>query len=304
MEYGSIVNRSVNIVWQNKFLIVLGFLASLGSGSLGNGGGGGDGNGSAQPFGEPGQFPQFGEPGQFPEFGQAFAGLAIGVIIAVLCVVIVVGIALWVVSTIARGGLIASVDRIEFGEKSSFSQAWRAGWNEAWTLLGIGLLPGIPGLILFVLGVLALGAYGGIFALFGEQFAPPAGMAGLGIIGVLAACVIVPIVLVLSILRSFAERACMLEDLGVIDAYRRGWNVLTAHLGEAVILFLLQIVVFIALGVLLFLPGLFLLICCFLWPLLMAVQGAISAVVSAMWTLAWRTWTGEPPKAEKTPAAV
>ncbi len=156
MEYGKILKRSVNIVWQNKFLIILGILASLVSGSFGGGAGGGGGNGDL---------------GQFPELEEEIAALAVGLIIALVCVVLVVGIVLWVISTIARGGLIASVDSIESGEKSSFRQAWSAGWHKAWTLLGIGLLPAIPGLILFVGGLLAFGAYGGIFALIDEEFA-------------------------------------------------------------------------------------------------------------------------------------
>jgi len=291
MEYGKIVNRSASIVWQNKFLIILGFLASLGSNSIPSSNGGGDGNG--QSF-----------AGQFPDFGDEFAALAVGAIVTLVCVAIVVGLVLWVISTIARGGLIASVDSVESGQKSSFRQAWGAGWRRVWTLLGIGLLPAIPGLVLFVLLLLGLGAYGGIFALFGEEFADSVGAGGVGIAIAVVACIIVPIVLVLSILRNFAERACMLENLGVIDSYRRGWNVLMANLGQAILLFLLQIAIFIVLGIFLFLPGLLLVLCCFLWPLLLVVQGAISAFVSALWTLAWRTWTGGPPMVEKAPAAV
>lgn len=291
MEYGKIVNRSASIVWQNKFLIILGFLASLGSNSIPSSNGGGDGNG--QSF-----------AGQFPDFGDEFAALAVGAIVTLVCVAIVVGLVLWVISTIARGGLIASVDSVESGQKSSFRQAWGAGWRRVWTLLGVGLLPAIPGLVLFVLLLLGLGAYGGIFALFGEEFADSVGAGGVGIAIAVLACIIVPIVLVLSILRNFAERACMLENLGVIDSYRRGWNVLMANLGQAILLFLLQIAIFIVLGIFLFLPGLLLVLCCFLWPLLLVVQGAISAFVSALWTLAWRTWTGGPPMVEKAPAAV
>jgi len=161
-------------------------------------------------------------------------------------------------------------------------------------------LPAIPGLILFVGGLLSLGAYGGIAALIDEEFSR-AGAAGLGITIALFACVLIPITLVLSILRNFAERACMLENLGVFDAYRRGWNVLAANLGEAIALFLLQIVTFIILGILMFLPGIIAALCCFLWPLLIVVQGAVTAFISILWTLAWRTWTGEPPAAEKAP---
>jgi hypothetical protein len=292
MDYGKILNRSVNIVWQNKFLIILGILASLGSGWFGGGGGGG-GDGGA---------------GQFPEFGEDIAALAAGLIIALVCLVLFVGIVVWfvfwVVSTIARGGQIASVDSIDSGEKSSFRQAWSAGWRKARTLLGIGIIPALPTMVLFFFAIVALGAYGGFYALIDDELSNALGAAGLGIGIAALACIVVPIYLVLSILRNFAERACMLEDLGVIDSYRRGTKVLMANIGEAIILFLLQIAIFIAMGIVLFVPGIIAAACCFLWPLLLVVQGAISAFVSALWTLAWRTWTGEPQIVEKTPAAV
>jgi hypothetical protein len=297
MEYSKLLNRSVNIVWENKFLIVLGILAALaGGGSFGgSGGGGGGGSSSGQP--------PFGEPGQFPDFGGEIAGLAVGLIIALVCVVLFVGIVLWAISTIARGGLIAGVDAIESGEKSSFSQAWGAGWQRVWTLLGIGFIPAIPGLVLFIVGLLGLVAYGGVSAFFGEELAGPLGAAELGIVAILLLCIVVPIALVLAILRTFAERAAMLENLGVVDSYKRGWNVLTSNLGEAIILFLLQITIGIGLGLVLFFPGIILLLCCF--PLILVIQGGISAFFSTMWTLAWRTWTGkQPPLVEKEPVMV
>ena len=38
MEYGKIINRSASIVWQNKFLMVVGILAAIGSGFFGGSG--------------------------------------------------------------------------------------------------------------------------------------------------------------------------------------------------------------------------------------------------------------------------
>ncbi len=289
MEYGKIISRSVNIVWQNKFLIILGFLAAIGSGMSS----GSISNDSSSDFTT--------NPGQFSELGDEIAAFALAAVFGLVCVALLVGIVLWVVSTIARGGLIASVDGIESGEKSGFRQAWGAGWRKAGTLLGISLLPAIPAMALFVLGILALGAYGGIFAAFGEEFAESAGLAGLGAVMVVLACLLLPVMLVLSILRNFAERACMLEDQGVIDSYRRGTSVLMANLGEALVLILLQIVIFIVMGLLLFLPGLIALLCCCLWPLIIVFQGFVESAVSALWTLAWRSWTGRD-MVEKTPA--
>lgn len=290
MEYGKIISRSASLVWQNKFLILVGILAALGSGNFtGSGGGGGSSNGS----------------GSTQPLDDEVVGLIVGAAAVVFCVILLIALVVWVVSTIARGGLIASVDAIESGQKSSFRQAWSAGWQKIWTLLGIGIIPAIPALILFFIGLLGLGAYGGLFALFGDEFDPLTTAAGasLGTVLAIVACCIVPLVVVLAVLRNFAERACMLEDLGVIDSYRRGANVLMANLGEAIILALLQFGLFIVLGILLFLPGLIMVLCCFLWPLLLAVQGFIEAFVSALWTLAWRTWTGRSAMVEKAPTA-
>lgn len=293
MEYGNIVSRSVNIVWQQKFLIALGFLASLGSGSSSTfSNSDGSGSGTGQPFGE---------SYQIPDISEEVAALAVGAVVALVCVALIIGIVLWIVSSVARGGLIAAVDDIESGQKTSFTHAWTAGWSKLGTLLGIGFLPAIPGFIIFIGGLMAFGVYGGFAAFYEEQVVP--GMAGLGIAIALLACIGVPIILALTILRHFAERACMLENLGVIDAYRRGWDVLTANLSEAVILFLLQIAIFVVLGIFLLVPGLILVLCCCLWPLLLVLQGAVSAVVSSIWTLAWRVWTGVPPLKEKSPDA-
>jgi hypothetical protein len=104
------------------------------------------------------------------------------------------------------------------------------------------------------------------------------------------ACAAVPFVVLLNALRVFANRACMLEDLGVIDAYRRGLAVLIENIGPAVVLFVIQIGINILLGIAMILPGIIIALCCVLWPLFLLIQGAIAAYFSTLWTLAWREW--------------
>lgn len=296
MDYGKLVSRSANLVWENKFLIFLGILAALGGGSsTSNFSFNRNGSGSGQPFGDPGQFPQV---------QDEVAGLAIGLIIGLVCVAIVIGLVLWAISTIARGGLIAGVDAVESGRKTSFSDSWRAAWQKVGTLLGIGFLPAIPGFLLIIVSVLGLAAYGGFSAFFGEDIASSLGGAEVGIIAVLVLCVFAPIALVLGILRNFAERAAMLENLGVVDSYKRGWNVLTSNLGEAIVLFLIQIGIGIAIAIALFLPGLFAILCFCLWPVVILFNGAVTAFTSGLWTLAWRNWTGKASVMEKSPSAI
>ncbi len=285
MDYGKLLGRAWNIVWEHKFLILLGVLVALGSA-----GGGGNANANiAAPEGDVRgfdfQLPQLGEEWSLP------TGVVAGTAVVLIGIALVVGIALWVVSTIARGGLIAGASAIDSGASSSFAQAWSAGWQKGWSLLGIGVLPALPGLILLVAGLGLTGVFAGLYSLLGDSAAlPPRG--GLGAILAGMVCIAAPIALVLSLLRTFANRACMLEDLGVFAAYRRGWDVLLDNIGPALVLFLLQIAISIGLGIVLFLPNVVMALCCVLWPVLLLVEGTIAAYFSTLWTLAWREWTG------------
>jgi hypothetical protein len=291
MDYGSILSQAWNIIWEHKWLILLGVIVALGSSSGGGGGVSGRGNVN---FGLDENDFDFDMPEwDIPDFRGDFdvPGLVIVAALLFISVAVVIGIALWVAATIARGGLISGVSAIDGGGASSFAAAWNAGWRKGWRLLGIGILPAIPGFILLMAGLAAAGFFAGFYGLLGERSAWIPG-AGIGVLFVLLVCILVPIALVLSLLRTFANRACMLEDLGVIASYRRGLNVLIENIGPALILFLLQIVIGVILGVALILPGLIMVLCCILWPLLLLIRGGITAYFSTMWTLAWREWTG------------
>jgi hypothetical protein len=107
------------------------------------------------------------------------------------------------------------------------------------------------------------------------------------------ACILLPLALLLSLLQTLANRACILEDLGVFASYRRGIAVLLENIGPALVLFLIQIAIGIAVGIAMFIPGILILLCCVLWPLLLLINGAKTAYFSTLWTLAWRQWTGQ-----------
>jgi hypothetical protein len=286
MEYGKLLNRAWTILWNNKFLILLGVLAALGSA-----GGGGNLNWkTSRPGGNVNILDQNLQlPGLEQELGVLPRLAAVGVAV-LIGVAFLVGIVLWALSTVARGGLIAGADAIDAGGASSFAQAFRAGWDKGWTLIAIGILPAIPGLLLALLG--AVGAVG--YLGFARQnvgsvpFSPNAALVG-GLAGL--ACLLVPAAIVLGLLRTFAERVCMLESMGVFAAYRRGTEVLLQNVGPALVLFLLQLAISIGLGIVLFLPGVVMALCCLLWPVLLLAQGTVAAFFGTMWTLAWREWT-------------
>jgi len=282
MDYGKLFTRAWDIIWKYKFLILLGVLVAL-SGSSGS-----SGNQSRYLF-EGGDIPWNDMP-RF-DYGSPFQDLDLSILailglIALGVVLVVVGLALWVAGTISRGGLISAVNDIELETPATFSSAFQAGWKKGWRLLGIDLVPAIPGFALFIGGLAIFLSYGGFVEMMDGVW-PYAGI-GPFLPLILLTCLLLPIILFLSMMRTFAMRACVLEDLGVVASYRRGFEVLAGNLGTALILFLIQIAVSIGLFIVMIVPGILMVLCCLLWPILILVQGAFSAYISTLWTLAWR----------------
>jgi len=285
MDYGKLFTRAWDTLWKNAFLILLGVLVVLGSGNSG-------GTSQSRYLFQEGDFPwqdiqSYNSGGNFSQEG--LSALAIGGIIVLVIALVLIGLAFWAVGLVARGGMISAVNDLESEKPAGFVSAFQAGWAKIWRLLGIGLVPAIPGLILFVIVV-------SILVFSGFAFDPGADI-GWDSVQAFAPllfmiCLFVPIMMVVSALQTFANRACMLEDKGVVDSYRRGWEVLTENLGPAVVLFILQLVINIVLGLVFFIPALLAAICCLLWPLLILIQAAFMAFYSILWTLAWREWVG------------
>jgi hypothetical protein len=280
MDFGKLFSRAWDILWKNAFLILLGAIAVLGNGNSGSA------SQSRYMFGS-GDFP-WGDPGSY-DFGGDFSAIAIGGIVLLVIALILFGLVFWALGLVARGGMISAVNDLENGESPSFVSAFKAGWEKGWRLLGIGLVPAIPGLILFVIVVSTL-----VFSGIGYQPGMDLEWNSVRMIApvIFVVCLFVPIMLVVSALQTFANRACMLEDRGVIDSYRRGWEVLGNNLGPAVLLFLLQTVINVVLGLVFFIPAILAAMCCLLWPVIILVQAGFLTFYSILWTLSWRDWVG------------
>jgi len=325
MDYGNVLSRAWRITWRWKILWVLGFLAGLGSG----GGGGSPGN--INYSADSGDFNQFPWKTTLSDIYPGFENLAwdqiwptVAVVVAlIVCVLLLIAIALWVVSVIARGGLIAGVQQVEDDGSTSFLSAWRAGRKKFWTLFGVGVLASIPMIILglFLLGTLIFG----IVTMVNTSQSPDLGsvpiiLSSIVIIFLLLCCVLIPLALVLEQIRVYGERAAILEDLGWIDSFKRGWQVLKENLGHTVIFWLIYFALGIGLLIVSFvlilgvsLPFLFgfILMEPQTWMIAPAVcvglvffigfilvKSIVTTFVSAGWTLAYREMTmletGEP----------
>ena len=312
MDYGKVLGRAWEITWRWKVLWILGFLASLGSGGGGGGGGnaysgGGDGYDLGRWAGD-----VIG-PGGWAAIGSIILGL--------LCLGLLIAIAVWVVSIIARGGLIAGVQQVEDEGATSFGQAWRIGASRFWTLTGIAFLAAIPFIILLLTGivVLVVTIFLGVAASEISNAVSAGGIITAILFGGVFCCGMIILGIVLDQVRTYAERAAILEGLGWIEAFKRGWQVIKENLGPTIILWL----IFLAIGLLLAAviigglvavalpfaaiftqvkagPWLLAPICCggLLAILVFALfASVVETFTSATWTLAYRELTGLAPQA-------
>ena len=182
MDYTKLLNRAFNIVWDHKFLIILGVLVALGGGTPGNQlswRADSDGNGNFD----------FGTlPGMNDETVRQ---IAIPAILVAISILLMFALVVWAISLIARGGLIVGVDTIETGGTSSFVQAWSRGWARAGSLLGIGLMPAIPLVIALIAGLIGAGFFMGLFSVLDRNVEAPLA-AGVGTLVIFVACIAAP----------------------------------------------------------------------------------------------------------------
>jgi hypothetical protein len=311
MDYGRILGRAWEITWRWKILWILGFLASLGQGAS-------PGNSSSYTADSQDlsnwSIDRWGI--QWPT-QELVAGI-LGIIVAVACLAILVGIALWVISTISRGGLIAGVQQVEDEGQTTFRSAWRVGVHRFWTLFGIAFLAAIPIIILVIILVVAL-----IAGIAGTGAAADAGggtwaavLTPTLLCGGALCCGAVLLGIVLAQIRIYAERAAILEGLGWIEAFKRGWEVLKDNLAPTIIFWLIFLVIGLVVGFVIVVvlagvglpfaailasididvgPWLLAPLCCggILFAIVAALLNSVAnTFTSATWTLVYREMTG------------
>lgn len=319
MDYGEIITRAWNITWKNKFLWVLGFLVALTS--TGNSRSSFD-----RSFDETDAANFFSDP-------QMVATIS-ALVFALICVFMVIGLIFWLLSMVARGGLIDGVNRIDDGEKVTLGETFSAGISAIWRMIGVYFIAYLP---MMLFGLIIAGI---VFVTVGSAFAVEAMSQGpeemmdviAGSMGLLwmclcvLICIMIPVGIVLTFITEFASRGTVILQLGIMDSLRHGWNVFKDNLGAVILLWILMgiitFIVSIALGIVMIVPSLIIfapVIATLVsegtmsglniaWSiaggLCLGIFGAlfmsvIQTWMSAVWTLAYKEFTGKDP--EKLP---
>lgn len=244
MDPIKILKRAWQILWNYRALWVFGVILALTVGGArgGSNGGGGDHSDGSPSF--PGPTRQPGPmPHSIPEAVDQFqkwldqglpplnltpqdVSLLIGIIIAMVIGAILFGIIATIFRYVAETALIRMVDEHErSGEKPGVRQGFRWGWSRtAWRLFLIDVLViGLP-VLAFISLVMLLGVGVYLAITNGGQIIGTAGtVAGVGI-AFLLLFVGILVGIALWLLRNFFWRACALENLGVVEAIRRGYG--------------------------------------------------------------------------------
>lgn len=310
MDYGRILKRAWNVTWRYRVLWIFGLFA----GGVSSGGGGGGGNSGYQ--GNLGDSSTYDSTWANNLFDQAQQ--YVWLIVLVLSVLVVIGIALWILSVAARGGLIHLVNEAEEGRPVRAADGWSAGFRNWVRIFAVDLVLYLPFTILLVL-------------LFGMAFAPLiiAGVNGTDpTAGVFSLCggaafallVTVVVGFVVGLLEMLATRHVVLAEEPAMRAISHAWGDFRARFKDLFIMWLITVAVGMAYGLAIgifaaiFAVAMGVSIAAGIWAvaaviafvmfLVLLVPTAIFGTFSsALWTIFYRQMTGRDPAVRAEPTA-
>jgi len=283
---GEVLTTSWKTIWKHKVLWVFGILASFARG----GGGGNTGyqtrSGNA-PFTDRNFERGMAQAVQFVEQN-------LWIIIAGVVIVILLSFLLYAAGMMGRIGLIKGVYRVENGAGAlSFGELWSEGLPYFWRIFGVNFLIGLA-----FAAILAPLVLFGVFT------------AGIGFLFVLPLlCILIPLGWLVSLVMEQAQPAIVLENLGILDGLKRGWQIVKTNAVSVIILAIVLAVggaiigivialpvilavlpIFIGTGILggSYAPIYFALACFALYlPVMIFLNGILTAYIQSVWTLTY-----------------
>ena len=244
MDIGLMLKQSWQVVWQHKFLWVLGFFAGLtavcfdflrlffGTRALGQ-------------FQELLRWAQAPQPAPFPiDFNFTDAELA-RIFIGFVIVFLVVFLGFWVVATVAEAGIIQTAVNLERGEAVGLGTAVRSGFHWLGRFVAIDALVFFPWFLLAlctILLMIVLLLLVGYLGLNQAELSSLFAVVGIGLLCVIPLfLLLIPVAWLSFIYRTIAFRDAVLLDHAVRVSVRHTWQVVRRHLSTAVLVTLLMV---------------------------------------------------------------
>ncbi len=302
MDFAEVLGRAWHIIWKHKVLWIFGILAGCARGGGGGGGGGGGAGGGGGGSGQP----PFGPESALQQYQQIMASISdwignhlwvVAIFVLVVLVLIVLSIFL---GTIGRIGLIRGTFAADGGaERLAFGQIFRESMPFFWRVFGLSFLVGLVFLVAILVIFLPLIGLG--IVTFGVAF--------LCMIPLI--CVLVPLVWIVGLVVRQADSAMVIEDLGLMDGVRRGWDVLKKNVGPMLVIWLITVFLGFVVGLVIALPILIVAIptamvafatggtfsvplsivgvlsLAVYLPILLVANGILTAYLESVWTLTY-----------------
>ena len=291
-NFGEVLTRAWQIIWKHKVLWIFGILASCarggGGGSSGGGGNSGYQTGSGDsPFSGDKIERVMNQVGTFLENNW-------WIIIAVIVGIFLLSFVFYFLGMMGRIALIKGVSQADKGAESlSFGELWAESMPFFWRVFGLNFLIGLAFLVLFI-----------PLVIFGIV---TAGIGFLCLIPLL--CIMVPLSWVVMAIIEQAQNAIVLEDLNMLDGFKRGWEIVKANAVPIIIMMLILGVGSGIIGVIIALPIIIAVVpavigmavsqqtltpfyiaaaCCVAYfPVLLFFNGVLTAYIQASWTLTY-----------------
>ena len=301
MDIGSVLSRAWQIIWKNKVLWIFGILAGCGSANYGSSNFRYSVERRDMPI--PPQIERFFD--QIPDWQIA---LLIGVFILVVLLIVVVAIFL---GTIGRVGLIRGTMQADQGAaRLEFGELFNGSLPYFWRVFLLNLLVGLAFAVVIILTVITL---------------------AITIVGLICLipliCLLVPIGWLVNIITEQASIAIVVENLGILDGLRRGWDVVRNNLGTIIVMGLILVLgVGLIGGFIIGLPFVAILLPALLGafagtettlrggllvaglclvaylPVLLLLNGILRGYIESAWTLTFLRLTSRPAALEPIPA--
>jgi hypothetical protein len=221
-NFGEVLTRAWKNIWKHKVLWIFGILASCARGGGGGGGGGGSRNYQTNPGGEnPFSGAQFERV--MERVGQ-YIEQHLWIIVIAIVVLLLFAFISYALGMIGRVGMIKGTALAEKGTESiAFGEVWSESLPYFWRIFGINFLVGLA----FAVIVIPLVLVGVVTA-------------GIGFVCLLPIlCLLIPIGWVVSVILEQAQVAIVLEDLNMLDGFKRGWQVVKSNAGPVVVMALI-----------------------------------------------------------------
>jgi len=245
-NFGEILTRSWQIVWKNRVLWIFGILASCGrGGSSFNGSGSSQGDGG---FDTPSDLPP--QLMQFLQTIEENLTAFIAITVAVVCIIWIVTIFL---STIGKIGLIRGTSQIDGGtEGLIFGQLFSESTPYFWRIFGLSFLLGLP----VIVAVTMLAAGLAFFAVSASSGSDAGTVGSIALVPILIGCVcaLIPLMFVIHMITRQAENAIVLENMNVLPALSKGWDIFRKNLGPIIVMAVILAVINFAAGLIIAIP--------------------------------------------------